>query len=329
MGRRKRRFVIHGICLSAALSAPGARSQTPPAPLPPGEEGRIQFAVSVETVNLDVVVVDKKGRFVPGLKPEAFEVLEDGQPRAVSFFTAQFTPVTTLLLLDTSASIRASPGAQGKSSFSAIQTAAYLFAQNLSEGDRAKIGLFNQEVRFGPNFTDSMPEHLTMLKTMKAEGTTALYDALIAGLDQLSSVEGRKSLLVFTDGGDSGPDRHGSAATMEEAIEAAKESEVTIYSVGFTGWGDQGSESVNRPFLTTLAESTGGRPFFPQDVDEVTEAFNEVQQDLHRHYRLAYVPAENDAVSAIWRNIEVKVKDRRPLFVRTRQGYYTRTGPSP
>jgi VWFA-related protein len=79
---------------------------------------------------------------------------------------------------------------------------------------------------------------------------------------------------------------------------------------------------VNRPFLTTLSESTGGRPFFPKKVEEVKKAFAGVQQDLHRHYRMGYAPA-NVAAGAAWRNIEVKVK-KSGLFVRTRQGYYTR-----
>ena len=300
------------IAVGAAFFCSPVSAQTPP---PPTEEGRLQFAVSVETVTLDVVVVDKKGRFVPGLSRESFEVLEDGLPQELSFFTAQFTPVTTLLLLDSSSSIR--------SNLSAIQTAAYLFAQTLSEGDKARIGLFSDEVRFGPEYTDDISAHLVMLNTMKAEGRTTLYDSILASLAELASVEGRKSLLIFTDGGDAGPANQGSRASIEDVIEGAKESEITIYTVGFTGWGPQGKDSVNRPFLTTLAEATGGRPFFPKEVEDVKKAFAEVQRDLHRHYRMAYAPANLAAGAVGWRNIEVKVK-KPGLVVRTRQGYYTR-----
>ncbi len=285
------------IAAGAALFCSPVSAQTPPPP--PEQEGRLQFAVSVESVTLDVVVVDKKGRFVPGLTRDSFEILEDGLPQNLSFFTAQFTPVTTLLLLDSSSSIR--------SSLSAIQTAAYLFAQNLSDGDKARIGLFSHEVRFGPEYTDAISAHLATLKTMKAEGTTALYDSILRALEELASVEGRKSLLVFTDGDDAGLANKGSRASIEEVIEGAKQSEVTIYTVGFSGWGPDGSESVNRPFLTTLAESTGGRPFFPKNVEEVKKAFAEVQQDLHRHYRMAYAPTKVVAGAVGWRHIEVKV----------------------
>lgn len=320
-----RRLIRQVLLATAALTfCSSVSAQTPPPP-PPQESGRLQFAVSVETVTLDVVVVDKKGRFVPGLTRESFEVLEEGLPQELSFFTAQFTPVTTLLLLDSSSSIR--------SSLSAIQTAAYLFAQTLSQGDTARIGLFSDEVRFGAGYTDNISVHLGMLNTMKPAGPTVLYDAILAALRELESVEGRKSLLLFTDGDDAGPANKGSRASIEDVIEGAKQSEVTIYTVGFVGGGPRGGGHyepyklvpgrVNRPFLTSLAEATGGRPFFPEKVEDVQKAFAEVQKDLHRHYRMAYVPANLAVGAGGWRNIEVKVK-KPGLLVRTRQGYYTR-----
>ena len=87
------------IALFSLLAATAtASAQDPSAQDPPAlHDGRIQFEVKVETVNLDVVVTDRRGRFVPGLKAESFEVLENGTPQEIQFFTAQFTPVTTLL----------------------------------------------------------------------------------------------------------------------------------------------------------------------------------------------------------------------------------------
>ncbi|GMR22894.1 MAG: hypothetical protein BMS9Abin37_1274 [Acidobacteriota bacterium] len=285
--------------------------------------GRVQFAVGVESVTLDVVVVDERGRFVPGFTASDFVILDGGEPQEIQFFTAEFTPVTTMLLLDSSSSIR--------SNLSAIQTAGYLFARNLSEGDTARIGLFGNGVRFGPGFTDDLSEHYAILGSMRAAGKTALYDAIITALEEVGVVDGRKSLLVFTDGDDSGPAQHGSESTMEDAIEAAKMSEVTIDTIGFTGWGADGSDSVNRPFLTTLAEATGGRAYFPEDIEAVKDAFKDVQEDLHRHYRMAYIPAEKPEPepgvepAATWRPLEVFVKNRDDLIVRTRQGYYSST----
>ena len=289
-------------------------------------DGRVQFAVRVESVTLDVVVVDARGRFVPGFTESDFVVLDGGEPQDIQFFTAEFTPVTTMLLLDSSSSIR--------SNLSAIQTAGYLFARNLSDGDTARIGLFGSSVRFGPAFTDDLAEHYALLQSMRAAGKTALYDAVIASLEEVGVVDGRKSLLVFTDGDDSGPAQQGSESTMADAVEAAKLSEVTIYTVGFTGWGPDGSDSVNRPFLTTLAEATGGRAYFPEDIEAVKDAFIDVQADLHRHYRMAYIPAAKPEPEpgvepdATWRPLEVRIKNRDDLIVRTRQGYYSTTDES-
>lgn len=285
------------------------------------QQERLQFAVGVESVTLDVVVVDERGRFVSGLRADDFAIFEGGEPQEIAFFTAEFTPVTTMLLLDSSSSIRSSLGA--------IQTAAYLFAQNLSEGDRARIGLFANDVRFGPRFTDDLREHYVLLQSMRPGGKTALYDAIIEALEELAVVEGRRSLLVFTDGDDAGPAEQGSRSMREDAIEAAKLSEVTIYTVGFTGWGPDGKDSVNRPFLTALAEATGGRAFFPTDVDEVKQAFADMQEDLHRHYRMAYIPEERPELAPSWRPIRVEVTGRDDLTVRTRQGYYTSRAESP
>ncbi len=290
------------------------------------QDNRVRFEVSVESVTLDVIVVDDRGRFVQGLSEEDFVILENGEEQKLAFFTPEFTPVTTMLLLDSSSSIR--------SSLTAIQTAAYLFARNLSEGDMARVGLFSNSVRFGPRFTAEVDEHLAILQSMRAAGRTALYDAILTALDELSTIEGRKSLLVFTDGDDAGPVKQGSQSTSDDATERAKLSEVTIYTVGFTGWGPEGSESVNVPFLTTLAEATGGRAFFPEDVEQVKEAFVDVQEDLHRHYRMAYIPSAAPPETAkapdeTWRPLEVRVRDRDDLIVRTRQGYYARAEQSP
>ena len=215
--------------------------------------GRVQFAVRVESVTLDVVVVDKRGRFIPGLAESDFVILDGGEPQDIQFFNTEFTPVTTMLLLDSSSSIRSNLGA--------IQTAGYLFAQNLSEGDTARVGLFGSGVRFGPGFTDDLVEHYAILSSMRAAGKTALYDAIITALKEVGVVE---------------------------------------------------------------------------DIEAVKDAFADVQEDLHRHYRMAYIPREKlepesgvETDVANWRPLEVRVKNRDDLIVRTRQGYYSSGDISP
>ena len=99
-------------------------------------------------------------------------------------------------------------------------------------------------------------------------------------------IEGRKALLVFTDGSDSRPAAGGSKASLKAAIEAGKHSEVTIYTVGFVAE----SREVNRDFLERLARATGGRAFFPVNVDHLERSFSAIQEELHTQYRIGYTP---------------------------------------
>lgn len=297
------------VCLAAI--GPLRAQQTPP---PGVESDRFQFSVAVENVTLDVVVADRRGRFVPGLAMEEFEVLEQGIPQELNYFTSSATPVSTLLLLDSSSSVRSSIGA--------IQTGAYLFVKNLGPGDKARIGLFHSQVHFGPPFSGDLAAHLGTIRSMRPQGKTALYDAVLSSLDELSLVEGRKALLVFTDGDDSGPDGQGSAAALEDAIEGGKLSDAAIYSVGFSGWRPTEGSGVNRGFLTRLAAESGGRAFFPEDLDDIRKSFEQIQEELHHQYRMAYRP-QDPSPELVWRTIQVRLPNRKDLTVRARLGYYS------
>lgn len=312
-------------CLWGAVAIP-AGAGTPPVqdPPPPQQEpaqsDRFQFSVAVENVTLDVVVTDRRGRFVPDLSEEEFEILEEGVPQRLSYFTSSNTPVSTLLLLDSSSSVRSSIGA--------IQTGAYLFVKNLGPADKARVGLFHSQVHYGPPFSRDLAVHLGTIRSMRPQGKTALYDAILSALDELSAIEGRKALLVFTDGDDSGPEGQGSAAALEDAIEGGKLSDASIYTVGFSGWRPTEGSGVNRGFLTRLAAESGGRAFFPDDLDEIRKSFSQIQEELHHQYRMAYRPrAPSEELE--WRTIQIRLPNRKDLSVRTRLGYYSGRGPSP
>ncbi len=268
-----------------------------------------QFKVGVEAVNLSVVVTDKKGRFIPNLEADDFEIVENNVPQDLEFFTAEVTPVTVLLLLDASTSIR--PSVEG------IKEAAINFVSKLWDGDKAIIADFNEHIRFSSHFTDDIDRLIGSIQSLYPSGWTALYDSVLISLDKVSDAEGRKALLVFTDGDDSRSSGYGSEATKKDVIEGSKYFEVTIYSVGFKGRGS----GVNKGFLKRLSQDTGGAAFFPGDIGELNESFNQIQDELHSQYRMAYVP-KNENRDGIWRQIDVRVKGRDDLVVRTRQGYY-------
>jgi VWFA-related protein len=272
------------------------------------QEAPPRFSVDVGAVALDVVVTDKKGRFVKNLKEEDFVVMEEGVQQELTFFTADTTPVTVLVLLDSSSSVRAN--------LRPIQKAANRFIDKLSRGDKARIGFFHSQIIFGPQFTDNMKEHIAMINNMRPQRSTHLYDALLASFGELSKVQDRKSLVLFTDGDD-----EGSRATREDALEAAQRSFASIYTVGFMGWSFDEGMYINEDLLTQLATYTGGRAFYPQKEKELRKAFDSIRDELHRQYRMAYVPKEG---AEEWREVQVKMTKRKNVVVRTRLGYYNR-----
>jgi Ca-activated chloride channel family protein len=270
----------------------------------------LQYPVAAEAVALDVVVTDGKGRFVPGLKREDFRVLEAGVRQELSFFTASRTPVTILVLLDSSASVR--------SKIESVQKAANRFIDKLARDDRALVGFFHERVVFGPRFTGDMQEHSALIKQMRTERSTHLYDALVEAFEKLEPVPPRKALLVFSDGED-----QGSRTSVEDVVEAARRSDVSVYAVGLLGWSAAGGMHTNQKLLEQIAHLTGGRALFPESDKEMRKAFDRIQAELHHQYRMGYVPPEGEGGPGPWRQVEVELPRHEDLVVRCRLGYYS------
>ena len=319
------RTVLIPVALAAVLAGAAFAPGQPPAQ-PPVEEKRpetseleatlgerFSFVVRVPSVTLDVVVADERGRFITGLGPDDFEILEDGVPQEIRYFTADLTPVTSLLLLDSSASVR--------SSLSAIQTAAYIFLRNMASEDQGRVATFSEGVRFGPPYTSEIWNQVAMIRAMRPFGKTALYDAILTSLQELSRLEERKALILVSDGEDSGPDAKGSVSTREQALEGARLSEGAIYTLGYTGWSPEGGGKLNREFLDDVAEQSGGRSYYPDKIEDLSRHFRQIQHELHRQYQIAYLPSR-DRKEGGWRSIEVRIRDRDDLVARTRKGYY-------
>jgi len=311
--RRALRFSIVLMLLSAscpAASQAGPRQGAGQQPRAP------RYPVDVRAVALDVVVTDREGRFVPGLKADDFRVLELGVPQEVSFFTASRTPVTVVVLLDSSASVR--------SKMESVQKAANRFIAKLAREDRALIGFFHERVLFGPRFTDDMKEHSAMIKRMQPQRSTHLYDALVESFEKLAPVPKRKALLVFSDGDD-----QGSRTSMEGALEAARRSHASVYCIGLVGWSADDGMHTNQGLLEEIARATGGRAFFPRNDKEIRRAFDRVRDELHSQYRMGYVPASGGEGPGQWREIRVEMMRRKDLVVRSRLGYYSKPQQAP
>ena len=269
-----------------------------------------RFKSGVSSVYLEVVVTSPNQLFLPGLTVDDFEVFEDGVRQEVSLFSSdEVAPVTLVLLLDASTSIEGSEGEIKKASSNLVR--------EMSSRDKAAVVVFSDTILESTHFTAFPDPLLKAIGSLHARGSTALYDAILHSLDKLSRIEGRKALLVFTDGTDSWPMDGGSKSSATEVVEAAKMSEVTIYTVGFIGEG----QGVSEDFLTQLASETGGRAFYPVNVDHLHRSFVAIGQELHTSYRIAYTP-KNDVLDGTWRAIKIRIQGHEDLIVRTRQGYY-------
>jgi Ca-activated chloride channel family protein len=301
------------------LACAGSLLAQSPAPSPAASPGAatpppFRLEVDVDVVSVTAVVSDKAGRFVRGLGPKDIEVLEDGVPQDVSYFReasgagAERIPLSVALVLDCSGSMR--------HNMHFLQEAALTFVNKLQEVDSALVVSFNETIKGSAEFTGDSTRLEEFVDSLEAWGGTSLYDAIHYGLERVRNQSGRRAILVFTDGADT-------TSTMkeQEVIDYARQVEATVYCVAFRGESGLLARSP-RGFLKKIAEETGGGFFFPDKIGELIKIFAGVSDELHNHYLLAYTPKRPPDGS--FREIVVRLRDRKDLEVRVRKGYFAK-----
>lgn len=279
------------------------------------------FRGGVDLVHVGVVVTDKAGTPVLGLKAEDFEVLEDGKPQSVKYFAggepASAPPLHLGFMLDNSGSMI--------NDIKDAQAAAIKFLNTVENVIDVTLTDFDTEVRvarFGP---DDHPRLVERIRTRKPDGYTALYDALGVYLNGAFSQNGDKILVLFTDGGDTR-----SAMNLGELLELLKASEVVVYPIGYLEHQGSGRHDQQQ-ILTRLASLTGGQAFFPTSLKDLDGMYEKILREIAGRYTLGYV-SSNDKLDGSWREIKVRLADKPELKnvrVRTRTGYYAPYKPSP
>jgi len=268
-------------------------------------------STSSELVVLPVVVTDKQNRYVSDLAREQFVVFDNGRKVPIEFFTNEDAPATVGLVVDASGSMKKKLGE--------VLTAALAFAKTSNPQDELFALRFNDDVRSavaGRRFL--LAEDLAALEraigSMRAEGRTSLYDALIDGMDQLrEGSRARKALVVISDGGD-----NASRATLEQVLARARDSNAAIYTVGIF---DADDMEKNPGVLKSLARLTGGERFLPRSPGELVQACLQIAHEIRSGYTLGYAPPDRDGAFHRIR-VEVASADPRRLKVRTRPGYF-------
>jgi Ca-activated chloride channel family protein len=259
-----------------------------------------QFSSQVNLVEVYATVTDSAGHVVPDLSRDDFEVLEDGERQAVSTFTAGEFPLSVAVALDRSFSMRGAPLAAAKS-------AARLFLGELRTADQAMVVAIGSEIEtVAPLSTDRQAQYAA-IESLDRWGTTSLHDAVVASIDSIQPTEGRRALILLSDG----DDRY-SKATQADVLAHARQSDVMVYPIAL---GER-----RPPLFAELAALTGGRSAFVRDVRTLPETLKNVAAELRHQYLLGYTPSRPLDDHGEWRSITVKV--RKPgLEVRARDGY--------
>jgi Ca-activated chloride channel homolog len=328
-GRGAPSFLMRGLILVLTASAALCSAQVPkppwaaggsaPAKTTPsnansGQEPNTTFKVNVKLVNVFVTVTDEHGAPIAGLTKDNFELEEDGRPQTIAVFDKESAlPLSIVMDIDTSLSTRKDLPLE--------LNAARRFAHAiLRPVDALSLYEFSEVVSEIVHFTSDLKAIDHGIDHPRLGAATALYDAVYLGSQSLESRQGRKVMVVITDGGDTV-----SQVDYKEALRAAQEAEAIVYSiidvpVEASAGRDIGGEHA----LIQLSEDTGGKYFYATSVPQLDEAFRKISDELRTQYLLAYYPSQRLSESD-FRRIQVKVKGILPdsgYSVRHRTGYY-------
>lgn len=268
------------------------------------------FKAGTQLVPVFVTVTDSEKRLVPDLVKEDFDVLDNGKPTPIVLFDSEVQPVTVVVMLDTSGSMTGS--------LDLLRAAAEQFLIRLLPADKGLVGAFNDKIQFAGTFSSNRDDLVGSLRDLDYGNPTRLFDAIDASLDQLRGLEGRRAILVFTDGEDTF-----SKASMGRVLERARNEEVMIYSIGLESNMMIGSQRIRtRPDrgLRKLSDETGGGYFELKRTDELGPTFTRVAQELHSQYSLAFTPATDGRVH----KLDVVVK-KAGMSARARKSYQAPT----
>ena len=269
-----------------------------------------KIKVTTESVPVYVTVTDNEKRLVPDLLLEDFEILDNGKVQTVNVFENKPTPITTTVMLDTSGSMTAS--------LDLVKSGAEQFLLRLLPEDKAQVGEFNDKIKFHPGtFIDDRDRLIYLLKNELDFGyPTRLYDAVDESLARLEPMDGRRVVLVFTDGDDTAS----KMASLTKVMDRARAKDVMVYAIGLENEYFNGQQRVRSSpdrGLKKLAEDTGGGFFLLKRTADLGETFTRVALELHSQYVLGFSP---EALDGKVHKLDVRVK-KGGMTARARKSY--------
>jgi Ca-activated chloride channel family protein len=302
---------------STPAPAPAAQqpdAQAPGAAAPADQEQIPIIRTSVDEVDLIFTVTDKHGHYIPNLQQGDFALLDDQKaPAKVNSFHQQINlPLRVGIVIDASTSIR--------SRFQFEQQSATEFLLDIlkAKSDRAFVMGFDVTPTVTQDWTNNIDGLETGINRLRPGGGTALFDAVYTACrDKMLDISRgqepfRKAIVLISDGDDNQSRVH-----PDEVIKECERAETIIYAIS-TNWTP--SRGKGDQVLTQMAESTGGRVFFPPSVEEMATSFKDIEEELRSQYALDYTPADFKANGA-FRSIYLYCNDRR-YTARAKKGYF-------
>jgi Ca-activated chloride channel homolog len=329
-------------------------SPTPPETTPTDDGKVIEddevIQIKTDLVTLPVSIIDRNGRFISGLQQTDFQVFEDGQQQQIEYFANVESPFTIILLIDVS------PSTEFK--IEEIQNSAISFTNRLKANDKLMVVSFDRDIHVLCEPTTNRSVMRNAIQQAKFGSGTGLYDSIKFSTDKLRKVEGRKAIVIFTDGVDTQSKR----ATYESSVHEAEESDSPIYAIRYdtynenkarnggsttggrgsgggllgaiigaivtggnvqVGSGNNGTSKQDydkgRMYLEDLAEATGGRSLLAGAYANLETSFANIADELRQQYSVGYYPT---AEGSQGQRKQVKVRVNRPdLVVRSRTSY--------
>jgi VWFA-related protein len=252
------------------------------APKPPPVRPTLEFTVTQTGSSMADVTADE------------LVVVEDGVEQKIETFQEAVTPVSIVLALDSSGSM--------KKAAEPAKMAARRFVEALKPEDKLATVLFADAAELAHPLSIMRDATMAAIDKYQANGGTALYDALSSSLSRLREVEGRRVVVVVTDGRDednpgTGP---GSISTFESVLTDLKQVEAVVYSIGL-------GANVDRKVLETLADTSGGEAYFPEEVSGLEEPYRRIVEHLRRRWVVGYT-STNSKRDGAWRRVEIRAK---------------------
>jgi Ca-activated chloride channel homolog len=299
---------LSAVVIAAAITVAIAAA---PATLEP----QATFRRNIDLVNIGVTVAGENRRLITDLRASDFAVYEDGKPQQISAFVSGLDAGPALhvgVLLDVSGSMEIA--------LPFTQAAVIKFLQSLPDAVDTTFIPFASQVS-GARYTQTdFPLLVEDIRHLQANGETALYDAIGAYLDGADEQEGRKVMVLYTDGADTR-----SSLTLKKLMKRLKASDATVYAIG--AFGDQLSAAhmPQRAELAKISEATGGAAFFPNSVQDLDRIYEQVLREVRAQYTIGYI-STNERTDGAWRKVDIKITrvDGKGLHLRARKGYYAR-----